>query len=129
MNINPDKGPVDTSDTFWLLHFVKKVWKYPHDIRISVQTALIQIRVWVLYSDHLRIFEIFVNGRNIGPRQLHLFPYAGMVRMGITRICIYKQTMFSSRRGFLIHAVFHYRNTIKSNEHTAMIQKRSAPNS
>ena len=86
-NINPDKGSVDISETFWLLHFFKKIWKYPPDIRISVKTVLIQIRVWVLYFAHLRIFEIFVNGRNIGPRILSLFPDAGMVCMGISHIC------------------------------------------
>ena len=29
------KGSIDISDTFKLLYFVKKMWKYPYDIRVS----------------------------------------------------------------------------------------------
>ena len=30
-----DKGSIDISYTFWLLYFVKKMWKYPCDIKVS----------------------------------------------------------------------------------------------
>ena len=43
-NINPDKGSIDISDTFGLLHSVKKMWIYLPDIRISVKTVFINGR-------------------------------------------------------------------------------------
>ena len=33
--ISSDKGSIDISDTFQLLYFVKKLWKYPSRIRVS----------------------------------------------------------------------------------------------
>ena len=70
--ISSDKGSIDISDTFY---------------SDCICQENMTISIW--HKSILKLYWIdFVNGRKTGPRQLYLFLDAGMVCMGIIRICL-----------------------------------------